>query len=303
MTKKKLTDDQMQEGVQALMRLHSQRFKDATYFNKNVDVVEKTLAELEADEAHSEEEESNPVEARAKLFFDEITANFAPAWGKDAVQDMRNRYRYIARRSIQLEAEAVEDAVEEIDDLKGFNERLLLNNKELARERDELKDKLAKKTDCGKDKTCPKYLGQLISGCNKMWMKAEIRRLTDERDETNAKLDSITMTFEEKEAIVKEAVKKLARERDALKAKLEAVPKLIEERDELKKSKKKWEHLWRIENRDAASLAERNGTLKAKAREWERLLDSEMRRHHELQAKFDEIEQLVNRVAKEGKKP
>jgi hypothetical protein len=217
-----MTQEQVERGIQACLQWVVS--KEMNEIRGVVKKCRELLDELDSTEEQPDEEVGRTsVEERAKLFFDEITDRFVPAWGKTAERNKREMYRYIASRSLELEAEAVEEAVKELteerDTLMGVRNDLegkiaavwgvlggmqahscdslstevrsiIEERDELLAKRDELKAKL-EKADCGKDKTCPKYLGELIAGTNKLWMKAQIEHLVKERDELKAKLDEI----------------------------------------------------------------------------------------------------------------
>jgi chromosome segregation ATPase len=198
-------------------------------------LAQEILDELEATDEQPEEEEaeSNPVEDRAKLLFDEITARFPPEWGKDPRQLMRERYRYLSRRSIQLENEAVEKAV---DALKANVKTLTDTVKEIVPERDQLKleielnDAATEAIEAERDEL-KDVIGQVRSVRDEL--KAELEAVTKERDEACQRAkDRETARYV------------LTKERAELQAKVE---ELTVDRAHWEGSAGGWEKLYRIE--------------------------------------------------------
>jgi chromosome segregation ATPase len=175
---KRLTEDQIQRWV--MMRIEYCA-DSGIGVAPHSSLAQDILAELEATEEQPEDVEVDltSVEARAEMFFDEITARFPPEWGKDPRQLMRERYRYLSRRSIQLENEAVRDAVRELteerdmvkgkrDELVKMLEEVRAKADELEAERDELKDVIDQVRSVRDD------------------LKAKVEAVTKERDELEA---------------------------------------------------------------------------------------------------------------------
>jgi chromosome segregation ATPase len=188
MAEKRLTGKQMQEGVQAMMRWHSQRKQDKEFLNSECEgVVEAILAELEATEEQTEDVEAEPG-----------------ACGKNCTCPKCVAKLYQECREIRLKAQI----------------------EKLTKERDELKVKVAKK-DRGL-----RAQGRLIEAAERERdeLKDVIDQVRSVRDELKAKVEELEAERDDLRLDFEDTLKArdlLWKERDQLKAKLNSIEKLV----------------------------------------------------------------------------